>query len=149
MTTTASKKRRGPAATAARTAAPRRKVARKKAAAPIVVSPDAALAAGRSLWLAGLGLAVAAVEGATGVFETLVAKGRVQQPEARAAAERMLVAARRQAAELGELAADAARKGKRQLDGTLEGAMDRLGVDRRPRSKNLLHRLGDLADAML
>jgi hypothetical protein len=114
-----------------------------KAGVPTV----AAVAAGRSLWLAGLGLAAVAVESATGVFDALVAKGRVHQPAARAAAERAAVAVRRQAEALGELAADAARDGQRRLRGALD--LLPLGADRSPRPKNLLHRLGDLADAML
>jgi polyhydroxyalkanoate synthesis regulator phasin len=96
----------------------------------------------RELWLAGLGAAAATGEAASDVVDLLVEKGRTAEPRVAAAAARALAAARARAGEvadeLGERAQDALRE-----------TLDRLGVERRPRSKNLLHRLGDLAEAIL
>jgi hypothetical protein len=103
---------------------------------------EAALETGRSLWLAGLGLTGAAIETATDTFDALVAKGRQQEPKTVAAAEKIVRDARRRAtAVVGE----AARRSKQGV----ESALEVLGVDNRPRQKNVFHRLGDLAEAIL
>ena len=96
----------------------------------------------RELWLAGLGAAAASGEKASELVELLVAKGRETEPAVVATAGRVLESAReratRTAADLGSEAKVA-----------LEKALDKLGVPQRPRNKNLLHRLGDLAEAIL
>ncbi len=96
----------------------------------------------RSLWLAGLGAAGVVLETATGAFDALVERGRRAEPRAIAAAHQAGRDARRAA---GELAGSAARASRRQIDNVL----DAVGIDNRPRRKNLLHRLGDLAEAIL
>jgi polyhydroxyalkanoate synthesis regulator phasin len=122
----------------------RRKPAPRRAAPRPRVSAPAAVA-GRKLWLAGLGAAASALEGAAGVFDALVAKGRAHEPQAKAIASRVLKEARAKADDLGELAVDAAASGKRRLN----RALDRIGAAGAARPKNLLHRLGDLAEAIL
>jgi hypothetical protein len=96
----------------------------------------------RELWLAGLGAAAATGEAATGLAELLVEKGREAEPRVRASA--------------GKVASALSREGRRVADdlgtrakGAVEGAFERLGVTPRKRTKNVLHRLGDLAEAIL
>lgn len=103
---------------------------------------ETAVETGRSVWLAGLGLGVSVVEGASEAFDALVARGRRQEPKTMAAARKAVKDVRRTA---GELADEAARASKRKID----EALDALGVESNPRPKNLLHRLGDLAEAIL
>ena len=127
---------------------PTRRRAAARVAVPVAVPlavQKRAVAAGRTLWLAGLGAAVSALEGAAGAFEALVEKGRHQEPRAKAVADRVLSGARAQADGLGELARGAARRGRRELD----QALARIGAGATARPKNLLHRLGDLAEAIL
>ncbi len=121
-----------------------RTTARRRNASPklVVEAGSAALASGRNLWLAGLGLAGSTLETATDAFDVLVRKGRQEEPKARAAANKALRSARKRAT---ELVADATHISKRKLDEALEA----LGVDHRPRQKNLFHRLGDLTEALL
>jgi hypothetical protein len=103
---------------------------------------ETALETGRSLWLAGLGLAGTAMETATDTFDALVARGRQQEPKTVAAAEKVVRDARRRA---NAVVGEAARVSKQGV----ESALEALGVDARPRQKNLFHRLGDLAEAIL
>ncbi|HSM12628.1 MAG TPA: phasin family protein [Thermoanaerobaculia bacterium] len=103
---------------------------------------ESAVETGRSVWLAGLGLGVSVAESAGEAFDALVARGRKQEPKTMAAARRVVKDARRTA---GDLADEAARVSKRKID----EALDALGVESNPRPKNLLHRLGDLAEAIL
>lgn len=102
----------------------------------------AAVETGRTLWLAGLGLAGAAYQAATETFDALVARGRREEPKTRAAAQRVVRQVRTRAT---GLANDASRLSKRKLD----QALDALGVDKSPRPKNVFHRLGDLTEALL
>ncbi len=96
----------------------------------------------REIWLAGLGAVATTGEAASGFVDLLVAKGRETEPRLVASAERTLISAKRSATrtvdELGERAKSA-----------IEDAMQRLGVGNRARTKNMLHRLGDLAEAIL
>jgi len=96
----------------------------------------------RQLWLAGLGAMATTGEAAASMVEALVARGRTQEPKTRAAAAKAVREARRS---VEVLANEAGRRSRMAID----EAMNRLGVDERPRSKNILHRLGDLAEAML
>jgi len=96
----------------------------------------------RSLWLAGLGLAATTMETAEGAFGALVARGKQREPKTLTAAKKVIREARRTA---NDLATDAARASKKKLD----EALDAFGVDQRARPKNLFHRLGDLAEAIL
>jgi hypothetical protein len=116
----------------------------RKAAMPATVAEagERALETGRSLWLAGLGLAGTAMETATDAFDALVAKGRQQEPKTVAAAEKVVRDARRRA---NAVVGEAARVSKQGV----ETALEALGVDNRPRQKNVFHRLGDLAEAIL
>lgn len=134
-------KKRNPRARRARKAAPVRRV-RRNAAAHVVDAGGAAVETGRSLWLAGLGLAGVAYATATETFDALVARGRREEPKTRAAAHRVVREVRTRA---NGLAADATRLSKRKLG----QALDALGVDKKPRPKNVFHRLGDLTEALL
>jgi hypothetical protein len=96
----------------------------------------------REFWLAGLGVVAATGETAGDAFDLLVARGRRVQPRLMAAAERQLRDAR---GRVDEIAAEAGRQSKRALDEALE----KLGAETRPREKNILHRRGDLAEALL
>jgi polyhydroxyalkanoate synthesis regulator phasin len=124
--------------------ASRRTTARRRNTAPRIVvdAGSAAMDSGRKLWLAGLGLAGSTFETATDAFEALVRKGRVEEPKAKAAANKALRGARKRAT---ELVADATHMSKQKIN----EALDALGVDNRPRQKNLFHRLGDLTEALL
>src|SRR5690606_31118370 len=108
----------------------------------VVQAGETVFEAGRSIWLAGLGLAGSAVETASDTFDALVARGRRQEPKSIAAAEQVAREGRQRA---HTLAGDAAKYSKKQL----AGAFEALGVDNRPRQKNLFHRLGDFAEAIL
>ena len=116
--------------------------ARRRPAAGMPEVRDAAVETGRALWLAGLGLAGAAYQAATETFDTLVARGRREEPKTRAAAQRVVRQVRTRAT---GLANDATRLSKRKLG----QALDALGVDQSPRPKNVFHRLGDLTEALL
>jgi hypothetical protein len=124
-------------------AARRRKAARPKNATDTVVQAgETVFETGRSFWLAGLGLAGSAVETASETFDALVARGRRQEPKSIAAAEQVVREVRQRA---NTLAGEAAKYSRKQL----AGAFEALGVDNRPRQKNLFHRLGDFAEAIL
>jgi hypothetical protein len=123
-----------------RKAAPVHRARRRPA--PAIEARDAALETGRTLWLAGLGLAGSAYQAATRTFDALVARGRREEPRTRAAAQRVVRQVRTRA---NDLATDATRLSKRKLG----QALDALGVDQSPRPKNLFHRLGDLTEALL
>lgn len=104
-----------------------------------VAAPDSQL---RQVWLAGLGALATTGETATVVFDELVARGRKQEPATRAAAERVVREAR---GAVESAAAEAGRRSKQLMD----EAITRLGVKAQPRSRNILHRLGDFAEALL
>jgi hypothetical protein len=82
---------------------------------------DAAVETGRTIWLAGLGLAGAAYQAATETFDALVARGRREEPKTRAAAQRVVRQVRTRAT---GLANDASRLSKRKLG----QALDALGL---------------------
>jgi len=96
----------------------------------------------RQLWLAGLGAAVVSTEVAVAVVDELVARGRRQAPKTRAAAAEIVDGLRDNA---GSIVRRATHESKKALDRT----MKQLGVQNPPRQKNILHRLGDLAEALL
>ena len=96
----------------------------------------------REVWLAGLGAAAATGEAANELVDILVAKGRQTEPRLVASADRALAFAKKNAAQ----AADELRN---RAKDAVDGALHRLGVNARPRTKNVLHRLGDLAEAIL
>lgn len=96
----------------------------------------------RELWLAGLGAALVAGETARDAVDALVVRGREREPRVVAAAERVARDAR---SAVEETAAQAARISRRMIDDALE----RFGQRPAPRQKNILHRLGDLAEALL
>lgn len=129
---------------ARKTAARRPTTHARKTTMPTTVAEagEMAMETGRSLWLAGLGLAGAAITTATDTFDALVAKGRQQEPKTVAAAEKVVRDARRRA---NAVVGEAARVSKQGV----ESALEALGVDNRPRQKNVFHRLGDLAEAIL
>ena len=115
---------------------------RRAAQARITEAGTAAYSTGRDLWLAGLGLAGTAYEFAGDTFDTLVKKGRQQEPKTLAAAKGALRQARTKAARVANGATELSKK-------KLTEALDALGVENRPRQKNLFHRLGDLTEALL
>lgn len=96
----------------------------------------------RELWLAGLGAAAATGEAANDFVDVLVRKGRETEPRVVATVERAYASARKSAVRTAD-----------EIGARAKGAVDeaflRLGVDARPRTKNVLHRLGDLAEAIL
>jgi polyhydroxyalkanoate synthesis regulator phasin len=95
----------------------------------------------RELWLAGLGAVAETRESARELVDLLVEKGKETEPRLEASARRAFALAREGAAQTtGELT-ERARI-------VLDGARERLGIDARPRRKNVLHRLGDLAEAI-
>jgi polyhydroxyalkanoate synthesis regulator phasin len=99
----------------------------------------------RELWLAGLGAAAVTGEAANDLVEALVAKGREAEPRVKASAERAATVLRRETRRVAnQVAEDLGARAKR----TVQGALERLGVAPR-KSKNVLHRLGDLAEAIL
>lgn len=100
----------------------------------------------RELWLAGLGTAAAAREAADDLVDRLVAKGRETEPRVRAGADRAVAKLRREA---GRVAGTVADELGARAKSAVEGAFDRLGVAPKTRARNILHRLGDLADAIL
>lgn len=118
--------------------APRARTAQRRAPAlPATAGADL-----RQLWLAGLGAVVTTSETAVELIDTLVARGRRQEPKTRAAAQRIVRDARQT---IEGLASETGRRSRVAL----EDAMERLGVEKQPRSKNILHRLGDIAEALL
>jgi len=92
--------------------------------------------------LAGLGAVVTAGEAANGMVDMLIAKGKQREPRARAAVARLVKDAQAKADGIAAETQLQARK-------IVEGAFERLGVGGKPRQKNLLHRLGDFAEAIL
>ncbi len=110
---------------------PRTAAAARPAAGPV-----------RQLWLASLGVAATSGELAVGFLDELVVRGREQEPKTLAAARRM---ARDAQGTANGWVTDATKLGKQWID----QAFDRLGVPDRPRQKNVFHRLGDLAEALL
>jgi polyhydroxyalkanoate synthesis regulator phasin len=96
----------------------------------------------RELWLAGLGAAAATGEATTDFVDLLVAKGKQAEPRVVATADRALAMARKSAQ-------SATNELRSRAKVAVEGALDRIGVNARPRTKNVLHRLGDLAEAIL
>ena len=84
-----------------------RKTAHRTTPATTAGLADLALETGRSMWLAGLGLALTTVETADEAFETLVARGKAREPRTIAAAEKLVRDARRT---VDGLASDAARE---------------------------------------
>jgi polyhydroxyalkanoate synthesis regulator phasin len=99
----------------------------------------------RELWLAGLGAAATTGEVAGRALDLLVERGREREPQLRAETERVVAEARAKAVELGGAVERRARK---VIDQVIEDASRRLGIEKGSR-KNLLHRLGDLAEAIL
>lgn len=127
-----------------RTASRRKPAARPSARrVPKRSTPAPAL---RELWLAGLGTAAVAREAADDLVDRLVAKGRETEPRVRASADRAVTTLRREA---GRVAGTVADELGARAKSAVEGAFDRLGVAPKKRAKNILHRLGDLADAIL
>jgi polyhydroxyalkanoate synthesis regulator phasin len=116
--------------------------ARRAPKARLAGAGSAAIGKGRDLWLAGLGLAGTVYEVATDTFDSLVSRGRKQEPKTLAAARGALRQARARAT---NVAGDATALSKKKLN----EALDALGVENRPRQKNLFHRLGDLTEALL
>ncbi|MCM2270420.1 MAG: phasin family protein [Thermoanaerobaculia bacterium] len=112
------------------------RTARPRAAA---TAPESQL---RQVWLAGLGAVVTAGETANGLVDELIVRGRKQEPATRAAAEKAVRAAR------GAVEGVAAEAGRRSQQ-LVKETMSRLGVKEQPRSRNILHRLGDFAEALL
>ena len=119
----------------AKTAQPRR-APRRTAAKP------AEMPTLHNLVLAGLGAVVTAGEAANGVVDLLVAKGKQREPRARAAVARLV---KRAQAKADGIAAETQLRARKVVD----SAFERLGVGGKPRQKNLLHRLGDFAEAIL
>lgn len=118
---------------------PRRKTARPARARAVAAVPETQL---RQVWLAGLGALATTGETANGLFDDLVARGRKQEPATRAAAEKVVREAR------GVVESVAAQAGRRSKE-LVNGAIARLGVKEQPRARNILHRLGDFAEALL
>jgi hypothetical protein len=96
----------------------------------------------RQVWLAGLGAMATTSETASAWLDFLVARGRKREPAAIAMAQK---AARDTRRAVEDLAAEAGRRSLRLFD----DAIERLGVQPQPRSRNILHRLGDVAEALL
>ena len=71
----------------------------------------------------------------------LVKRGRATEPHIEAAARKVVANAKREAARAGDRLS--ARAGE-----ALDGAMRRLGLAERTGRKNILHRLGDVAEAI-
>jgi len=147
MTTSKRRSARKPPTKSSRRSTRARSGSRRTTARPFVPTSidelgESAVETGRSLWLAGLGLTATTIETAEDAFGLLVARGKQREPKTLAAAKKVIRDARRAA---NDLATDAARASKKKLD----EALDAFGVDHRARPKNLLHRLGDLAEAIL
>ena len=119
----------------AKAAQPRR-APRRASAKPAEMQPL------HDIWLAGLGAVRTAGEAANGVVDMLIAKGKKREPRARAAVARLVKSAQATADEI-------ASETQRQTRKIVDGAFERLGVGGKPRQKNLLHRLGDFAEAIL
>jgi len=115
------------------------RVRRSTGRRPVPPVPESQL---RQVWLAGLGAVAATQETAVGIVDLLVARGKRQEPATIAAAEKAVREAR--GAVVG-IAREATQRSKKLVD----GAIDRLGATTKPREKNILHRLGDLAEALL
>jgi hypothetical protein len=115
----------------------------RRAARPSRTVPASPVELPRELWLAGLGALAATGETATRAFGALVVRGERREPEVVAAVRRVADDAR---AVAESVVRDAAQRSRRAVD----EAVERLSpTPRSPRSKNILHRLGDLADALL
>ncbi len=95
----------------------------------------------RQLWLAALGAASGVGEAAERLVETLVERGREREPLARARAAET-------AEQLRGIATRLAAEAERRCRGAIDAARRSLGVVERRRPKNVLHRLGDLAEAI-
>lgn len=117
-------------------ATPRRRAPRR---APVKPAEAQQL---RNVWLAGLGAVSAAGEKAADFVDALVEKGKEREPRVRAAAARLVKNAQKNATGI-------ATQAERRTRELVDGAFERLGVGSKPRQKNLLHRLGDLAEAIL
>jgi hypothetical protein len=97
----------------------------------------------REIWLAGLGALVTTGETSAKAFDALVKRGKKLEPSLIAAAERTAREARGTVEELAGLA-------YRRSQALVGETLDRITPERRsPKSKNILHRLGDLAEALL
>ena len=95
----------------------------------------------RRFWLAGLGAVATTGETAVELLDELVARGKKREPATVAAAEKAVRDARRA---VESLAAETGRRSMRLVD----DAIDRLGIKAQPRRRNILHRLGDVAEAL-
>lgn len=100
------------------------------------------LPAPREIWLAGLGVVVAAGETTTELVDDLVRRGKLREPKVKAKARGWVRDARKGAEGLADDALDTTRR-------AIDRAVKSLGVENPPRNKNILHRLGDLAEALL
>ncbi len=96
----------------------------------------------RNVWLAGLGALATAGDAANDLVDALIKKGREREPRVRAAAARLVKNVEKNAT---GIATEAQRRTRKVVD----DAFERLGVGSQPRQKNLLHRLGDFAEAIL
>ena len=115
----------------------------KKSARPRRPAPVTEAEALREVWLAGLGALATTGESTAKAFDALVARGKRLEPSVIAAAERTAREARGTVEELAGLA-------YRRSQALVGETLDRITPERRsPKSKNILHRLGDLAEALL
>lgn len=96
----------------------------------------------RDVWLAGLGVVVAAGETTDELMDELVRRGKLREPKVKAKARGWVRDVRKGAESLADDALDTTRQ-------ALDKAAKSLGVEEKPRNKNILHRLGDLAEALL
>jgi len=94
------------------------------------------------MWLAGLGAVAAAGETTNDLLDELVRRGKLREPKVKASARGWVRDVRKGAEGLANDALDATRQ-------AIDRAAKSLGVEERPRNKNILHRLGDLAEALL
>ena len=99
---------------------------------------DKLLAAGRSLWLAGLGAVAEMEEGSRELFDRLVERGKPLEEKQKKAAEAMTERAQRSARELGKLLQDTVAYESR-------GMLKRLNVMTRDDLKVLSSRLSTLS----
>ena len=97
----------------------------------------------REVWLAGLGALATTGESATRAFDALVKRGKQLEPSLVAAAERT---AREARGAVEEIADQTYRRSQKLVGETLDRLTPK---SRAPRSKNILHRLGDIAEALL
>lgn len=96
----------------------------------------------RDVWLAGLGVVAAAGETTDELIDELVRRGKLREPKVKAKARGWVRDVRKGAESLADDALDTTRN-------AIDRAAKSLGVEERPRNKNILHRLGDLAEALL